>query len=223
MIARLVGRYTSAAIAEVDGWADAAGACELTSVYVGGGTPTLALDAVAAILDRARRRFRLTGDIAIETNPADVDVELSDGCATSGSAWCHSASSRSSRRPGDHRPPLLAGRRGTGAFGPRPQAGSPRSTWISCSPCPGSRLPRLSPISTVPRHSARTRLRPTRSSPFPTPPVGADAAPEGRPAAGPPARAAPSTARSATGAARTDSTGSPCGGSRRRARPATRR
>lgn len=72
----LVGRYTRAAVAEVDWWADAAGPCELTSVYVGGGTPTLALDAVAAVLDRARRRFRLTDNIAIETNPADVDAAL---------------------------------------------------------------------------------------------------------------------------------------------------
>ncbi len=46
---------------------------EATSVYVGGGTPTLALEAVSAILDRMRERFRLTGDVCIETNPADVN------------------------------------------------------------------------------------------------------------------------------------------------------
>ena len=70
----LVEVFTRAAIAEVDGWADAVGSSEVTSVYVGGGTPTLALESVGAILDRARRRFRLTGEIAIETNPDDVDA-----------------------------------------------------------------------------------------------------------------------------------------------------
>jgi len=70
----LVDGFTRAALAEVEWWAHAAGGCDLTSVYVGGGTPTLALDGVAAILDRIRQRFRLSGDVAIETNPADVDA-----------------------------------------------------------------------------------------------------------------------------------------------------
>ncbi len=51
------------------------GGCEITSIYVGGGTPTLALDSVAAVIDRARGRFKLTGDVAIETSPADVDAD----------------------------------------------------------------------------------------------------------------------------------------------------
>jgi oxygen-independent coproporphyrinogen-3 oxidase len=71
----LVEPYTQAAIAEVDGWAEAIGPAEITSIYIGGGTPTLALEAVARVLQRVRGRFRLTGDICIETNPADVDAE----------------------------------------------------------------------------------------------------------------------------------------------------
>ena len=70
---RLLESYARAAVAEVDAWADAIGPAEITSIYIGGGTPTLALDAVAAVLARVRQRFRLTGDVAIETNPADVD------------------------------------------------------------------------------------------------------------------------------------------------------
>jgi oxygen-independent coproporphyrinogen-3 oxidase len=70
----LVEGFTRAALADVDWWARATGGCDITSVYVGGGTPTLALDSVAAVLDRVRRRFRLTGEVAIETNPADVDA-----------------------------------------------------------------------------------------------------------------------------------------------------
>jgi oxygen-independent coproporphyrinogen-3 oxidase len=52
------------------------GKAEVTSVYVGGGTPTLALPSIARILTRVRERFSLTGDIAVETNPADVDADV---------------------------------------------------------------------------------------------------------------------------------------------------
>jgi coproporphyrinogen III oxidase-like Fe-S oxidoreductase len=69
----LVEPYTRAALAEVDWWADRIGPTEITSVYIGGGTPTLALGSVAIVLARVRERFRLTGDICIETNPTDVD------------------------------------------------------------------------------------------------------------------------------------------------------
>ena len=69
----LVEGFTRAAVAEVEWWAKAAGPCDVTSVYIGGGTPTLALDSVAAVIDCVRSRFRLTGEIAIESNPADVD------------------------------------------------------------------------------------------------------------------------------------------------------
>jgi oxygen-independent coproporphyrinogen-3 oxidase len=69
----LVERYTKAALAEIDWWADAIGPAEVTSVYIGGGTPTLVLGAVAQVLVRVRERFHVTGDIGIETNPAEVD------------------------------------------------------------------------------------------------------------------------------------------------------
>lgn len=71
----LVEPYTRAALAEVDWWADRIGPAEVTSVCIGGGTPTLALDSVTRVLARVRQRFRLTGDVCIETNPADVDAE----------------------------------------------------------------------------------------------------------------------------------------------------
>ena len=66
----LIAPYTQAARAEVDWWADRIGPTEITSIYIGGGTPTLAPDSVASVLERVRERFRLTGDINIETNPA---------------------------------------------------------------------------------------------------------------------------------------------------------
>ena len=72
----LVDPYTQAALAEVDGWAVAIGPAEVSSVYIGGGTPTLALGSVARVLDRVRRCVHLTGDICIETNPADVNAVI---------------------------------------------------------------------------------------------------------------------------------------------------
>jgi oxygen-independent coproporphyrinogen-3 oxidase len=71
----LVEPYTRAALAEVDWWAKKIGLAEITSIYIGGGTPTLALNSVARVLMSVRKQFRLTGDICIETNPADVDNE----------------------------------------------------------------------------------------------------------------------------------------------------
>lgn len=66
--------YTRAVIAEVDWWANLVGPTEITSIYIGGGTPTLAMDSVACLVAHMRRRFQLTGDICIETNPADVNA-----------------------------------------------------------------------------------------------------------------------------------------------------
>lgn len=72
----LVEPFTRAAMSEIDWWADATGHPRITSIYIGGGTPTLAMDSVGKILEHVRSRFRLTGDICIETNPGDVDGEV---------------------------------------------------------------------------------------------------------------------------------------------------
>ena len=69
----LLEPYTRAALAEVDWWANTIGPAEITSIYVGGGTPTLALGSITRVLERVRERFRLTGDVCIETSPTDVD------------------------------------------------------------------------------------------------------------------------------------------------------
>lgn len=65
-----------AAFAEVDWWANALGPVEVTSIYVGGGTPTLATDGVVRLLKRIQSRFRVTGEVCVETNPADVSDEV---------------------------------------------------------------------------------------------------------------------------------------------------
>jgi len=72
----LVEPFTMAMLAEVDVWADSIGPAEVTSVYIGGGTPTLATGSLARILSRVRERFRLTGEVCIETSPSEVDGEI---------------------------------------------------------------------------------------------------------------------------------------------------
>lgn len=72
----LVPGWRAAALAEAEWWAAAVGPTEVGSIYIGGGTPTLALDAVGAVLERLRSLFRLTGDVCVETSPADVDAGL---------------------------------------------------------------------------------------------------------------------------------------------------
>jgi oxygen-independent coproporphyrinogen-3 oxidase len=72
--------YTSALSRELAAWAGRApfAGRSVTSVYVGGGTPSLfSPDAVARVLDTTRRHFALVGDaeVTLEANPGTVDVE----------------------------------------------------------------------------------------------------------------------------------------------------
>ena len=72
----LVDQFIEAALAEIDWWAENVCPTEITSIYIGGGTPTLALEGVAHLLERIRERFRVTGEVCIETNPADVSDQI---------------------------------------------------------------------------------------------------------------------------------------------------
>ncbi|HEX5643278.1 MAG TPA: radical SAM protein [Thermoleophilia bacterium] len=80
----LVQGWERAALAETDLWAAAVGPAEVTSIYIGGGTPTLALESVARVLERMRARFRLTGDVCIETSPSAVDEALPERLVAAG-------------------------------------------------------------------------------------------------------------------------------------------
>ncbi|HET6351727.1 MAG TPA: coproporphyrinogen-III oxidase family protein [Coriobacteriia bacterium] len=82
----LVSRYTLAALDEMDLWAEAIGPARVTSIYIGGGTPTLAMDAVDVLISRARERFDVCGDVCIETNPADITDEMVNHLQSAGIA-----------------------------------------------------------------------------------------------------------------------------------------
>lgn len=50
----------------------------ITSLYFGGGSPTLAGERLVEIVDRVKTYFNLVGDIGIELNPTDINKEILD-------------------------------------------------------------------------------------------------------------------------------------------------
>jgi len=70
-------RWRNALLRELDYFADHTGSRELTSIFFGGGTPSLMTpETVAAVIDRAALRFELAEDIEItlEANPGSADA-----------------------------------------------------------------------------------------------------------------------------------------------------
>jgi oxygen-independent coproporphyrinogen-3 oxidase len=51
------------------------GSIEITSIYIGGGTPTLLTDELEIVFERLGERFQIAGDICIETSPNDIDAD----------------------------------------------------------------------------------------------------------------------------------------------------
>lgn len=72
---RLIEPYLRALLEELDQYAGRIGPAQITSVYIGGGTPTTMVNELDAVLERIRKRFRVSGDICVETNPEDLDRE----------------------------------------------------------------------------------------------------------------------------------------------------
>ena len=74
----LVAPYIKALLKEIDLYANAAGHIDISSVYIGGGTPTNAIDELGVVIDQIRKSFQITGDIAIETTVADINQHCVD-------------------------------------------------------------------------------------------------------------------------------------------------
>ena len=133
--------YTAAALAEVDRWADAVGPAEITSVYVGGGTPTLALDSVSRVLERVRERFRSDRRCLHRDQSGRRDERpVVAGCSDAGVALV-SLGVQSFQREhlATDRAPLRARPVAERALALLAEADSPRSTPTSCSRCPARR------------------------------------------------------------------------------------
>ena len=65
--------YKEALIREIRLYHDLFGRAGFSSLYIGGGTPTLMLDELEEVLEHLHRSFNIKGDLAIETNPNDVN------------------------------------------------------------------------------------------------------------------------------------------------------
>ncbi|CTQ49183.1 radical SAM family heme chaperone HemW [Jannaschia donghaensis] len=70
-------RWKAALLSDIDHWADRTGPRVLTSIFFGGGTPSMMPpDTVAAIIDKARTRWTAANDmeVTLEANPTSADA-----------------------------------------------------------------------------------------------------------------------------------------------------
>lgn len=72
----LADAYTSALLSEIRLYYERYGKQEFTSLYIGGGTPTLLLHNLDKILNQVNKYFNISGDIALETTPNDISNEV---------------------------------------------------------------------------------------------------------------------------------------------------
>lgn len=72
----LVRPYLDAVLAELAMYRARIGRANISSIYIGGGTPTNLVDELGVILDGVRRCFDVTGPTAVETTPSDVSDEV---------------------------------------------------------------------------------------------------------------------------------------------------
>ncbi len=79
------GRYASAVKKEVDFYSDIVGNRPITSLYVGGGTPTTMLDnGLAEILEHVHDVFNVRCDLHMESHPNDLSAENLDAIQSLG-------------------------------------------------------------------------------------------------------------------------------------------
>lgn len=72
----LVGPYTRAVLNEIEQYHSRLGNIKISSVYIGGGTPTTITDELGVIIKSLKEKFTVTGDICIETSPSDLDEAI---------------------------------------------------------------------------------------------------------------------------------------------------
>ena len=68
--------YIEAMLNEIELYYNLFGKIDISSIYIGGGTPTLLIDELGVIFRSLGAKFNIKGDICIETNPNDVTDEL---------------------------------------------------------------------------------------------------------------------------------------------------
>lgn len=72
----LARQYLDALITEIDLYHHFLDGANVGSIYIGGGTPTLLIDELGIILKHINNRFKIGGDVCIETSPNDITEEI---------------------------------------------------------------------------------------------------------------------------------------------------
>lgn len=70
---KLITPYINALYNEIDLYYKILGKIKVSSIYIGGGTPTLIIDEVIKVINYLKNKFTITGDICIETNPDGIN------------------------------------------------------------------------------------------------------------------------------------------------------
>lgn len=75
---QLAKGFLRAILVEIEEYNKLFGSLDVSSVYIGGGTPTNLIDELGVILGAIRGKFRVYGNICIETTPSDIDKNVVD-------------------------------------------------------------------------------------------------------------------------------------------------
>ena len=72
----LTNPYLNAVLKEIELYHAQVGAVEISSIYIGGGTPTNLIDELGVMLQEIKKKFVVTGAICMETSVADIDEDV---------------------------------------------------------------------------------------------------------------------------------------------------
>lgn len=72
----LAPKYLDAILNEIEQYFLRLGKIEITSIYIGGGTPTVLINELGTIFSELHNQFNITGDICIETSPNEIDANM---------------------------------------------------------------------------------------------------------------------------------------------------
>ena len=73
---KLVQPYLKAILNEIEFYYKKFGKIKISSIYIGGGTPTNLIDELVIILNFLREKFIISDNIYIETSPTDLNKNI---------------------------------------------------------------------------------------------------------------------------------------------------
>jgi len=81
---QLAKEFLRAILVEIEKYNKLFGRLDVSSVYIGGGTPTNLIDELGVILEAVKDKFSVHGNICIETTPSDIDKSVVNKMKTYG-------------------------------------------------------------------------------------------------------------------------------------------